>query len=97
MLGAEQAARQFELRGVVEQTPAAVGLPLAVAEHVPCGADARRDLVAEAELDAGVVGVNDGISSLSARTPMFIVRLLPIVHASCRKMPMPLVEISPSL
>ena len=54
-VGAEHHAAESELHLVVEHPPAAVGLHLAVAVHVPGEADPRRDLLAEAEVDAGVV------------------------------------------
>ena len=65
VLGAEQAARHFQLGGVVEDPEAAVALPRAVALDVPGEAGARRDLFAEAELDALV--------ALRVRRDLFLV------------------------
>ena len=54
-VGAARAARHLELLDVVEHAPRSVRLPLAVALEVVGEADPRRDLVAEAELDARVL------------------------------------------
>ena len=50
-VAAERAARQLVLRPVVVAAPAAEELQPAVAAHVVARAEARRDLVADAELD----------------------------------------------
>ena len=54
LVAAERAAGQLELEDVVEDTPAAVQLRLAVALEVVGEAEARCELVSEAELDAEV-------------------------------------------
>ena len=51
-VAAERTARQFELHHVVEHAPRTVRLPLAVTLDVVRKAGARRQLVAEAEVDA---------------------------------------------
>src|SRR5688572_4107225 len=52
LVAAERAARQFELEDVVEDAPRAEGLPATVAFDVIGEAEARRDLLAEGELEA---------------------------------------------
>ena len=54
-LAAEHHPADRQLHQIVEDAPAAVGLPARVALDVPGEAGARRDLVAEAELDARVL------------------------------------------
>src|SRR6185436_17439221 len=55
VLGAERASRHLELGDVVVLAEAAVRLPHAVAPDVVSEANPRRDLVAEPEIDAGVL------------------------------------------
>ncbi len=55
VVAAEHDAADRQLHQVVEHAPAAIDFPLAVALDVVGKADARRDLVAEVELDAGIV------------------------------------------
>ena len=80
VVAAERAARQFQLRDVVERAVAAERLPLAVALDVVGEAEARRDLVLEVELDVervretAVWSLYEGTNSFSARTPRLSVR-----------------------
>ena len=55
VVAAEHDAADRQLHQIVEDAPAAVELPLAVAVHVVGESDARRELVAEAEVHARVV------------------------------------------
>ena len=85
-VAAERAARQLVLGPVEVAAPAAVHLHPAVAAHVVGRAEARRDLVAEAELERVLLDVRRGTTasfSCSVRRPRFSVRRLPTVHGSC--------------
>ena len=54
-VAAEQAARHLHLGDVVEHPPATVDLPVAVPLDVVGEAEARRELVGEAEVDRPLV------------------------------------------